>query len=351
MTAMKIVSFLSCLLLSATAVYAENDAQLADTLDDNRVTIIISDERPDLPPADAVIPEPLAKGDLIAIVAPSGHAEHYNYGAIAAVLDSLGFRTTLGQHVGCRQGSYAGTEEERREDLQDALLDPEVKAVICARGGYGAVHLLDSLSRLPLRDNAKWLVGFSDISALHALLLSKGIASIHGPMGSSLHYGRDGDLSPSCKALFGLLEGSHVRYEIDAHRFNRNGSATAQLVGGNLAVLEGLAATPFDEFRPGTILFIEDVSEPVYKIQRQLYRLKLSGILGSLSGLIVGRFSDMKTDEDFSDTEVMIRDMVAEYGYPVAFGVPAGHVRVNIPFIIGAPMQMTVTDDGTTLTQ
>ena len=347
---MKIIHFLTFLLLCVTAANAGEPIRVADTLTDKSVTIILSEQKPTCQNDDIIVPPPLSEGNLIAIVSPAGHAEKLDFASIESIIESMGFRVMAGRHARGRHGSYSGSEEERLSDLKEALINPEVKAVICSRGGYGSVHLLDSLSHLPLRDNVKWLVGFSDISALQALLLSKGIASIHGPMGINIKY-HDGEPSPSCQALFALLKGSHARYEIDRHKYNRNGSVTATLTGGNLAVLEGLAATPFDEFRRGTVLFIEDVSEPVYKIQRQLYRLKLSGILGNLSGLIVGSFSDMKTDEDFSDTETMIRDMVSDYGYPVAFGVPVGHERVNIPLIIGAPMEMTVTDNGTILSQ
>lgn len=343
--------FLTLVILLCTAISASASDTLRVDNQTHGASIIIDPSPASRQCTDSIIiPQPLSPGDLVAIVTPAGQASAVKFDHIATTLDSLDLRCRIAPHADGRSGSFSGTPAERYGDLRDALLDPEVKAIICTRGGYGAVHLLDSLNALPLRENAKWLVGFSDISALHALMLHHGIASIHGPMGTSLQDGLE-NLSPSCKALFALLEGQTVTYLMDPHPYNRVGTATAPLTGGNMAVLDALISTPYDEFRPGTILFIEDVSEPIYKIQRQLYQLKLSGVLGQLAGLMVGEFTHANPDEDFSSMYDMIRDMTAEYDYPVAFGIPAGHTPVNIPMIIGAPIQLTVTPDGVTLRQ
>lgn len=296
-----------------------------------------------------IIPAPLRSGDVVAVVSPSGEAHSLDLHGVRQTLENQGWQVRIGPHASGRHGTYSGTVEERLSDLRWALTDPEVKAVICTRGGYGAIHLLDLLDRLSLRDNPRWVVGFSDISALHALLNSHGIASIHGPMALSMT--SPDHVSGTTQALFDILRGDSLRYVIDRHPYNRPGKVKSVLVGGNLAVIDGLASTPYDCFRPGTILFIEDVSEPIYKVERMLYRLKLSGVLDMIDGLIVGAFTDVAPDHNYTDMEQMIRDVVADYDFPVAFGVPAGHVKVNVPLKLGAPVTLEVTDTETIITQ
>ncbi len=335
------------LMLSILAAAADVAAQeLADTLTDNRVTMYISDRSPLLPADNVIIPEPLKEGDLIAIVTPASEAVNADFARMVQILESEGFKAYVSPHANGQDGEYSGTVEERLSDLTDAILNPEVKAILCTRGGYGSVHLLAGLDSLPIRDNAKWLVGFSDISAIHALMSHHGIASIHGPMGIHLKL-QDSVPSPSCQALFEMLKGRHITYEIDHNPLNRTGETYGRLAGGNMAVINGVVSTPFDVIKPGSILFIEDVDEPVYKIQRQLYQLRLSGVLENLAGLIVGDF----TGTDEQGMKEMIHEMVAGYDYPVAFGVPAGHAEVNIPLVLGAPIMMEVTDEGTTIIQ
>ncbi|MBD5255480.1 MAG: LD-carboxypeptidase [Barnesiella sp.] len=308
-------------------------------------------DRPAIIESDRIVTPPsLRPGDMIAIVTPASAAPGYDYSGMVRIIESMGYNAYVAPHARGRSGSYSGTKSQRLSDLSEALTNPEVRAIICTRGGYGAIHLLDDLDELPLADDPKWIVGFSDISALHALMQRHGIASLHAPMGCNLKY-HSGELSPSVKAMFAMLEGKHATYEINHNSLNRNGETMGTLVGGNLAVLDGLISTRFDVIRPNTILFIEDVAEPVYKIERQLYRLKLSGVLENLAGLIVGDFTETHGDENYRAMEIMIRDMVKDYDYPVAFGVPAGHARVNIPLILGAPVMLEVSDEGTTITQ
>ncbi len=296
-----------------------------------------------------IIPEPLKEGDKIAIVSPAGISRAQNVYNALPVLQELGWEPYTSAHAFGRHGTYSGTDDERYADLEEALLNPEVKAILCSRGGYGAVHLLERLDRLPLRDNAKWIIGFSDISALHALMSKHGIASIHGPMAKHIatHSGEDSD----SQALFGILRGEPQTFEVAPHRLNRYGTAIAPLTGGNMAVLTGLIGTPYDLIKPDTILFIEDVSEPIYKIERMMYQLKLSGVLGQIKGLIVGDFTEYSPDADNSSMESMIAEMVKEYDYPVAFGVPFGHAKNIIPFIESAEATLTVSPEGVTISQ
>ncbi len=298
---------------------------------------------------EVIIPAPLKEGDKIAIVSPAGVTRAQNVYNALPVLQDFGWEPYTSPHAFGRYATFSGTPEERYDDLEQALLDPEVKAILCSRGGYGAVHLLERLDKLPLRENAKWIIGFSDISALHALMHRHGIASIHGPM--ARHIARTGARDDDSQALIDILKGEMPSYTVAPHKYNRTGKATGTLLGGNMAVLAGLVNTPFDMFKPDTILFIEDVSEPVYKIERMLYQLKLSGVLGKLKGLIVGAFTEYSPDVDGRSMEAMIRDMVAEYDYPVAYGVPFGHGPRIIPFVESVPVTLDVTTCGVKILQ
>lgn len=296
-----------------------------------------------------IVPEPLKKGDRIAILSPAGIIKpEFVYQAMQ-VLQDEGYEPFVMPHALGRWRIYSGTAAERLSDLRQAILDPSVKAILCSRGGYGAVHLLEELDRLPLRDNPKWIIGYSDISALHALMHRHGIVSVHAPMAKHLATlkGRDDD----ARALFGLLSGEPQLYSIPPSPLNRPGTAVAPLVGGNLAVIADLVSTPFDTILPDTILFIEDIAEPIYKTERILYQLRLSGALSRLKGLIVGAFTDYTPDVDGHTMEGMVSSMVADYSYPVAFGVPVGHVDHNIPLQVSLPTRLEVTQDQTYIVQ
>lgn len=296
----------------------------------------------------AMPPRPLTEGSRIAIVSPSSIIRPQTVYAAIPVLRDQSWEVTTGPNAFNRHGTYAGTDAERLADLREALLDPATDAIICSRGGYGLVHLLDSLSALPLEENQKWVVGFSDVSALHALLTSRGIPSIHASMTEHIAHGAD---DPDNAALFAILRGEGVRHHIEPDERNRQGEAIGTLAGGNLSVIAGLIGTPYDVMKPGVVLFIEDVNEPIYKLERIFYNLKLAGILPHLRGLIVGKFAKCEPDSDFPSVEEMIERMVADYDFPVAYNVPIGHVSHNIPMICGAEVQLTVDADGVTIIQ
>lgn len=294
----------------------------------------------------ATIPAPLRDGDRIAIVSPSGPVDSALVYAAADTLRGQGYRVDIFPSALGKCGQYAASDSARLADLSAALTDNTVRAILCSRGGYGAVHLLDSLSALPLERDPKWLIGFSDISALHALLASRGIASIHGNMCKHIALGPDDEDNATFLAM---LRGYRPAYEFAPDSLNRCGQASGRLLGGNLAVIAELINTPYDVIQPGTILFIEDVEEPIYKIERIMYQLRLSGVLPRLGGLIVGQFTGYRPNDSYETMERMIADMTAPYTYPVAFNVPIGHVDHNVPVIQSAEVTLTVTPEGTSL--
>ena len=289
-------------------------------------------------------PCPLRLGDRVAIVSPASIIDPVLVDGAVATLAQLGFDPVVMPHALGTCGSYSGTRRERLDDMLAALRDPSTRAILCSRGGYGAVHLFEDLRREVAAD-PKWIIGFSDISALHALWMSCGIESIHGSMANQLALGPD---TAATKRLMELLAGRRpaLEWANDTIVANRPGTVTAPLSGGNLAVLDGLGGTPYDSLKPGHILFIEDIAEPIYKIERMLYRLRLSGKLESIAGLIVGRFTDYRPDRNYGTMEEMIADMVAGYSFPVAFGAPIGHIgEENMPLLHGAVSTLTVTDN------
>ena len=255
-----------------------------------------------------ITPRPLHDGDKIAIVSPAGPVDSTLVYAAADTLRAQGFLVDIMPHAIGRVGQYAAADSDRLADLRAAFSDTTVRAILCSRGGYGAVHLLDSLSQLPLQRDPKWLIGFSDISALHALLASRGIESIHGNMCKHMALGPDDDDNAM---MLAMLRGYRPVYNFEAYTLNRCGSARGRLLGGNLAVVAELISTPYDVIQPGAILYIEDVEEPIYKIERIMYQLRLSGVLPRLGGLIVGQFTGYKPNDSYETMERMIADMVA----------------------------------------
>lgn len=300
-----------------------------------------------------LIPPLLRPGDKIAIVSPSGTVLSERVDGAVKAFKQWGFVPVEGKH--CREQyttygvvSHSAPLESRLSDFLKALHDPEIRAILCSRGGYGAVQLLEHLDIDYITAHPKWLVGFSDISALHAAWHRAGVVSIHSPMAKHLTlYDADDEINQINYKI--MTQGEFPSYNVDPHRHNRPGSTTATITGGNLAVLMSLLATPFNMIKPGNILFIEDVAEQVYQVQRLLYHLRLAGILPNLSGLIVGQFTKHRGEETSAMVD-MISDMVARYDYPVAFNFPIGHVPRNIPIIEGATANLEVDGDGTRLT-
>lgn len=308
--------------------------------------------------AGIIIPASLRpdEGDLIAILSPASVVkEEYIDGAVD-FLESKGFRVKIMPSAkGPSAGSYAAPLEQRVNDFRSALEDKEVKAILCARGGYGCIHLLPDIPMETVRRNPKWLIGFSDVSALHALWLASGVASIHGPMAKHLATKGSGD--PYSDALISMLENDgHFEINVPTHPLSRTGMAQGILCGGNLAVLNSLAATPYDMLKidenEDVILFLEDISEKIYAVERMLSRLLLSGMLRNVKGLILGSFTEYGPDKNFATMEEMADNLFKRHGLmhiPIAFGFPVGHTDDNYPLTEGMPVEFIIGDSITSL--
>ena len=285
---------------------------------------------------------------MMTIVAPSGKVNPEYVLHSKSVWENWGFRVELGEHVFVEYGRFAGTVDERLSDFQKALDNPENKAIFCARGGYGMVHLLENLSLKLFEKNPKWVIGYSDITALHAKINNKGICSIHALMSS--HLAEEDGHDEASLYLKDLLFGKSICYKIKTHALNKVGEAKGVLRGGNLSVLSGLRGTPYDFSSENTILFVEDVEEKPYHIERMMYNLKLGGILQNISGLLVGQFSNCEEDESMHKTIYeSISDLVSEYDFPVCFNFPTGHVKKNFPLVCGKTMDLFVTEETVTI--
>ena len=296
-----------------------------------------------------VQPAFLQPGDRIALLSPSYNTPMENVEAAAAVLRGWGFEPVIGAHVGeVYRGKYAGKPKERVSDLEWALRDPTIKAILCNRGGYGTIRLVDMLPQEELSAHPKWLVGYSDITTLLEMETRAGVMGIHGTMGTHLAQTRGND--PSSTLLRDLLLGRIPTYEVPAHPENRPGRATGILVGGNLCTFTPILGTQADAtLGSDIILFIEEVEEDMSHIDRLINKLILNGVFKRCKGIVLGEFTDCKANLDFDSVEDMICSYVPE-SIPVLCGFPAGHDDMNLPLVMGAPVTMDVTANGATLT-
>lgn len=289
-------------------------------------------------------PKFLKAGDKVALVSPSGktNAEFIDRGM--EIVRSWGLEPVAMPHVYGSFRQFSGSDWERIEDMQEAINDKSFKAIICVRGGYGCSRIVDKLDFKPLLDYPKWLVGFSDITVFHAQLHLLRIESIHGAMVKSYPFGAEEARS----ALFGELSG----YVVPSHENNRAGEGFGAIVGGNLTMINNMLGTPSEISTVGKILFIEDVHEQLYQADRLMVQLRRAGKLKGLTGLIVGRFADMKDCETpFGESvEEIVMNAVADYKYPVCLDFPAGHIEDNRAIYFGRKSKLRVTSSESTLT-
>lgn len=290
-------------------------------------------------------PPYLSQGDAIGLVAPARFINPEKITLAEKIFNEWGLVIHKGKNLFGKHFQFSGIEKERYQDLQDMFDRPNIKAIICAGGGYGSVQIFSDINFQIFNKHPKWLVGFSDITILHsALNVQTGYETIHGTMPVMF------DVTPASitsletlkKALFGQLE----KYRIATSNKNIMGRSTGVLIGGNLSILTSLLGTPFDLDYQDKILFIEEVDEYLYHIERMMYSLKLAGKLKQINGLIVGNLSKVHDNEiPFGkDEKQIISDLVSEYGYPVVFDFPAGHEDLNYALYLGKKVVLEVRD-------
>lgn len=296
-------------------------------------------------------PAYLKPGDKVALISPSYYCSVETALQAADTLCSWGFVPVIGPNVGKQfMEHYAGTVEERLADLRWALRDPDIKAIICLRGGYSTLHLVEGLSLKELAASPKWLIGYSDITTLLSMEVCAGVMSIHGVMGSNIANQDSVAVQQSCTVLRNLLQGQVPRYELSARKENIPGRASGTLVGGNLATFAPLLGTQVDAIgKNDIILFVEEVDETYHNIDRLFNMLKMSGVLAHCKGIVLGGFSDCKNDVGYESVEAMLREYILPYNIPLLCGFPAGHEKLNLPIVIGATVTMEVRADSATL--
>ena len=291
----------------------------------------------------SITPPYLQKGDRVAIVCPAKKLPKPMHDAIA-LLQSWGLEVVLGETVTAGYHQFAGNDALRAQDLQQYINDDSIKAIFAARGGYGTVRIIDLVDFSRLTTHPKWIIGFSDITVLHAhLYRNYDLSTIHGQMPINIPDATATSVETLRKTLFG----EELSYQIAPHPLNRTGKAEGVLIGGNLAILISVLGSVSDYDYNGKILFIEDVGEYLYSIDRMMYCLKRAGKLKNLAGLIVGGFTNLQdNDIPFGQTaQEIIKAAVEEYDYPVCFDFPAGHVSDNWAMVFGSLIEMQVNSD------
>ncbi|MFT5761051.1 MAG: muramoyltetrapeptide carboxypeptidase [Polaribacter sp.] len=298
---------------------------------------------------DLITPPYLQIGDTIAIVAPAGILTNRKdvIDEAKELAESWGLHVVYGKHLFDTAGHFSATDEERAEDFQKAMDNPNIKAIWSGRGGYGTVRILDRLDFTAFIKSPKWVIGYSDITALHSHLNTMGYETIHGMMGTSL--GDDAEkIVETLKSFKKSIFGEKLSYSLVSVIENRKGTAKGQLIGGNISLLASMLGSESQMNADGRILFIEEVGEYKYSMDRMLQSLKRAGFFDNCKGIIVGDISNIKTNTvDWgSSMEQLILDVVAEYDFPVLFNFPAGHEPDNRSIIFGRMIEMSVTKEG-----
>ena len=298
-------------------------------------------------------PPYLKAGDTVAIVAPSGILKRRE-GEIQqaiALLNEWGLNAKLGDNVFNKADHFAGTDQERCEDFQNALDDSSISAIWCARGGYGTVRILDRLDYSKFKEHPKWIIGYSDITALHNQLHNEGVESLHALMCVSLTKDLT-EIQDSVETFKSAIFGNPTNYTLEGSEYNREGEATGQLIGGNLTMLHTMLGSDTSIDTSKKILFIEEIGEYKYHIDRMLQSLKRAGYFDNCNGIVVGDISKLRKNTTLWGTSIeqLILDALSEYSFPIAFNMPAGHEKDNRALILGRTINLKVDKSGTRIT-
>ncbi len=303
-------------------------------------------------------PPNLKQGDVIGITSPAGFVTFEDIQPAKAVIESWGYTILPGATIGKKNFTFGGTDEERLNDLQQMLDDPKIKAIICARGGYGSIRIVDNINWTNFIANPKWLIGFSDITVLHNHIHTHcKISSIHSKMTNSFPDDWNKAEPIQIETIISIkdaLEGTKMRYTVMPNTKNKRGVADGILIGGNLKTIESLAGSKSDINTDGKILFVEDTGEYLYSIDRMFWNLKRTGKLKSLKGLIIGGFKVKPDDagEEFGSTvQDIVLEKIKKYTYPVCFDFPVGHQRANFALKCGVQHRLKITANDVSLNE
>lgn len=297
-----------------------------------------------------IFPKSIKKGDKIAIISPAGSVEPTQLEKGIEMIKSKGFEPILGEHLYTKFSNgynYAGTEDQRLKDMNWALNDSEISAIWASRGGYGCQHLLHGLNLKGFNKNPKWYIGYSDNTVIQSFLLKKGFASIHA---QTIKTSSFGVTEESYDLIFDILKGKSPKYSLESNQFNNKGNIEGELIGGNLALIYALLGTKYSFDFKDKILFIEDIGENFYALDRMMMSLELAGVFTKIKGLIVGGMTNMGDEKDNKQYEEsfdefankLISDRISKYNFPAVFDFPNGHIKDNRPLIIGGEVSLKI---------
>lgn len=297
-----------------------------------------------------IFPKSIKKGDKIAIISPAGSVEPTQLEKGIEMIKSKGFEPILGEHLYTKFSNgynYAGTEDQRLKDMNWALNDSEISAIWASRGGYGCQHLLHRLNLKEFSKNPKWYIGYSDNTVIQSFLLKKGFASIHA---QTIKTSSFGVTEEGYDLIFDILKGKSPKYSLESSQFNKKGNIEGELIGGNLALIYALLGTKYSFDFKDKILFIEDIGENFYALDRMMMSLELAGVFTKIKGLIVGGMTNMGDEKDNKQYEEsfdefankLISDRISKYNFPVVFDFPNGHIKDNRPLIIGSKVSLKI---------
>ena len=304
------------------------------------------------PTENLIQPPYLKAGDTVAIVAPSGILKHRNEEVERAkrLLKQWNLNVVVGKHVFNQANHFAGTDQERCEDFQNALDNPNIKAIWCARGGYGTVRILDKLDYTKFLEQPKWIIGYSDITALHNQIHNLGVQSLHAMMCVSLPKD-ESEVEQTIATFKKAIFGETLSYTLEGSKYNQTGEVRAPIVGGNLTMLHTMLGSKTSVDTSGKILFIEEIGEYKYHIDRMLQSLKRAGYFDHCKGVIVGDMTKLRKNTTLWGTSIeqLILDALADYDFPIAFNMPAGHEKDNRAMILGRTVELRVAKDESVL--